>query len=127
MAWHLQGSQDSTRTWFIHGVVVRAAISLGLHLRSATDDLDEIEEETRIRVWYGCIALDRYPHSFRELLRTFSDSHIQNLRIVIWPTLGNSESLEPLTKAPVHSIVVGSELRNGRSRSCRGIECTFPQ
>ncbi|KIW41961.1 uncharacterized protein PV06_05555 [Exophiala oligosperma] len=59
MAWYLQSTQDSTRTWFIHGLAVRAAISLGLHSDLATKDLSAIEKEERIRVWYGCIDLDR--------------------------------------------------------------------
>lgn len=41
-------------------MAVRAAVSLGFHSDHVTGDFDAIERETRVGVWYGCIALDRY-------------------------------------------------------------------
>ncbi|KAJ9144077.1 Fungal specific transcription factor domain-containing protein [Pleurostoma richardsiae] len=59
MTQYLQGTQRSIKTWTIHGLAVKAALQLGLHSEEALTRLDPAERETRIRMWHGCIILDR--------------------------------------------------------------------
>ncbi|KAK0888247.1 hypothetical protein LTR02_016476, partial [Friedmanniomyces endolithicus] len=56
---YLQSTQTSIQTWAIHGLAVKAALQIGLHSSHASRECDRIEQETRKRVWYGCIVLDR--------------------------------------------------------------------
>lgn len=59
MGQYLQGTQKSIQTWTIHGLAVKAALQLGLHSTEASKRLSPIERETRKRLWYGCVILDR--------------------------------------------------------------------
>ncbi|KAH6692233.1 fungal-specific transcription factor domain-containing protein [Plectosphaerella plurivora] len=59
MTQYLQGTHRSIKTWSIHGLAVRGALQLGLHSTQALQRFDPLERETRIRTWYGCVALDR--------------------------------------------------------------------
>ncbi|KAJ2897241.1 hypothetical protein MKZ38_004843 [Zalerion maritima] len=56
---YLQGTQKSVQTWMTHGLAVKAAFSIGLHLRSTSTRFSPIEQETRVRTWHGLIILDR--------------------------------------------------------------------
>ncbi len=47
------------QTWAIHGLAVKAALSLGLHSTDASRSFSPIEREMRKRTWYGCVILDR--------------------------------------------------------------------
>ncbi|KAI1852938.1 hypothetical protein JX265_012966 [Neoarthrinium moseri] len=59
MTQYLQGTQMSFQTWTIHGLAIKAALSLGLHSMEASRKLAPLEQEIRKRAWYGCIVLDR--------------------------------------------------------------------
>lgn len=59
MSQYLQGTHRSTTTWNIHGLAVKAAFQLGLHTLSSSKAYSELEQEIRLRTWYGCIMLDR--------------------------------------------------------------------
>ncbi|KAH0279183.1 hypothetical protein KCU91_g1929, partial [Aureobasidium melanogenum] len=59
MSQYLQGTQKSVQTWIVHGLAVKAALSLGLQSESANSRFSPIEQEVRRRTWYGCVMLDR--------------------------------------------------------------------
>ncbi|KAH8901203.1 hypothetical protein GQ53DRAFT_593023, partial [Thozetella sp. PMI_491] len=56
---YLQGTQKSSQTWTMHGLAVKAALSIGLHSKDALENVAPIEREMRKRTWYGCVLLDR--------------------------------------------------------------------
>jgi len=56
---YLQGTRRAVQTWTMHGLAVKAALSIGLHSHAASHNLDPITKEMRKRTWYGCIVLDR--------------------------------------------------------------------
>jgi hypothetical protein len=60
MSQYLQGTVKSVQTWAIHGLAVKAALSLGLHSTDAARRFSPIEREMRKRIWCGCVMLDRY-------------------------------------------------------------------
>ena len=60
MSQYLQGTVKSVQTWAIHGLAVKAALSLGLHSTDAARRFSPLEREMRKRTWYGCVMLDRY-------------------------------------------------------------------
>lgn len=57
---YLQGTQNSLRTWTIHGLAVKAAFSIGLHSSDILKRFMPLEQEIRKRTWHGCVLLDRY-------------------------------------------------------------------
>ncbi|KAJ4169167.1 hypothetical protein NW754_011101 [Fusarium falciforme] len=59
MSQYLQGTQRSVRTWTIHGLAIKAAMSIGLHSRDIASKFTPVEQEIRKRTWFGCILLDR--------------------------------------------------------------------
>lgn len=59
MSQYLQGTQKSVQTWIVHGLAVKAALSLGLQSERANSRFPPIEQEVRRRTWYGCVMLDR--------------------------------------------------------------------
>lgn len=59
MGQYLQGTQNSIKTWNIHGLAVKAAFQLGLHSSDASKSFSPLEREVRKRTWYGCVMLDR--------------------------------------------------------------------
>ena len=59
MSQYLQGTEMSVQTWTIHGLCVKAALSLGLHSVEASRKFAPLEQEIRKRTWFGCIVLDR--------------------------------------------------------------------
>ena len=46
------------RAWNLNGLAIRAAQSIGLHLRDTTSSLSPIERMTRARIWYSITALE---------------------------------------------------------------------
>lgn len=44
----------------MHGLAVKAALSIGLHSQQKSGLQSSIEQEMRKRTWYGCVILDRY-------------------------------------------------------------------
>ncbi|CAH0051631.1 unnamed protein product [Clonostachys solani] len=59
MTQYLQGTHRSAQTWNVHGLTVKAALQLGLHVENASSGFNAVEREVRKRTWYGCIILDR--------------------------------------------------------------------
>jgi hypothetical protein len=57
---YLQGTLDLCECWNLVGVMVRTAVSIGLHL-SVTDDnrSNAVQKEMAKRVWCGCYIIDR--------------------------------------------------------------------
>ena len=51
----------------MHGLAVKAAYTLGLHSKENFAGLSERQQETRKRVWWGCVNLDRFVKSLPEL------------------------------------------------------------
>jgi len=56
---YLQGMQKSVQAWTVHGLAITTALQLGLHSPRTNSGFSLLESETRKRVWYGCILLDR--------------------------------------------------------------------
>lgn len=54
-----QGTNKSDDTWVLLGKAVRIALQLGLHSKSGTVNMSHVEVETRKRIWYGIVTLDR--------------------------------------------------------------------
>ncbi|KAH1976469.1 hypothetical protein KXW88_008978 [Aspergillus fumigatus] len=59
MGQYLQGTQKSVQAWTVHGLAVKAALQLGLHSKDASQAFSPLERETRKRIWFGCVVLDR--------------------------------------------------------------------
>ncbi|KAI3585563.1 fungal-specific transcription factor domain-containing protein [Fusarium oxysporum f. sp. albedinis] len=56
---YLQGTHKSVHTWTVHGLAVKAAMSIGLHSRDIASKFTPLQQEIRKRTWFGCILLDR--------------------------------------------------------------------
>ena len=56
---YLQGTQNASQTWTLHGLAVKGAFALGLHSNQASQRFSPLENEIRKRTWYGCVLLDR--------------------------------------------------------------------
>lgn len=59
MAQYLQSTRRSIKTWNLHGLAVKRAFQLGLYSQHTLDRFPPLEKETRTRVWYACVMLDR--------------------------------------------------------------------
>lgn len=55
---YLQGTQKSTQSWNVHGILVKMAIALGLHSEQSGRNLDLIQREVRRRTWLTIYCLD---------------------------------------------------------------------
>jgi Fungal specific transcription factor domain len=60
MGGYLQSTNRPNRCWNVLGMGIRVAQGLGLHIDRHTADF--VERETRRRVWWGCVLMDRYNH-----------------------------------------------------------------
>ena len=56
---YLQGTQRSIQTWNLHGVLVRAAMSMGLHSSRSGQRLEPIQQEVHRRTWLTIYCLDK--------------------------------------------------------------------
>lgn len=57
---YLQGTLDLNECWNLVGLMMRSAISIGLHLNPNEDEsFTAVEREMRKRLWWGCFILDR--------------------------------------------------------------------
>lgn len=56
---HCQGTQRSTQAWNNHGLVIRSAMSLGLHSTSTGNCDDPVQVEYRRRTWVVIYCLDK--------------------------------------------------------------------
>ena len=57
MGTYLQSTNQPNRCWNVLGMGIRVAQGLGLHIEPSGGDL--VERETRRRVWWGCVLMDR--------------------------------------------------------------------
>jgi hypothetical protein len=57
MGGFLQSTNRPNRCWNVVGMAIRIAQGLGLHVESTGGDL--VERETRRRIWWGCVLMDR--------------------------------------------------------------------
>ena len=58
LCYYLQGTLDLDECWSIVGLMIRSAITLGLHVKQDEKYLP-IDREVRKRVWWGCFVADR--------------------------------------------------------------------
>ncbi|KAL4751356.1 hypothetical protein BDW72DRAFT_212812 [Aspergillus terricola var. indicus] len=58
METYLEGTTSSSMTWSVHGLAVKGAYQLGLHIRDYKN-ASTIDKEMRRRLWYWCIVNDR--------------------------------------------------------------------
>lgn len=57
---YLQGTLQLDECWNLVGLMIRSAVSMGLHLDPGSDgSLSAVDVEERKRVWWGCFVLDR--------------------------------------------------------------------
>lgn len=59
MCQYLQGTLEFNECWNLVGLMIRTAISIGLHQNPEDAPLTPIEKEVRKRAWWGCFILDR--------------------------------------------------------------------
>ena len=59
MCHYLQGTMELNECWSLAGVMIRTAVSIGLHLTPERLPITMVEKEVRKRVWCGCFVLDR--------------------------------------------------------------------
>lgn len=57
MGTYLQSTNRPNRCWNVLGMGIRVAQGLGLHIEPNGENI--IERETRRRVWWGCVLMDR--------------------------------------------------------------------
>lgn len=57
MGIYLQSTNKPNRCWNVLGMGIRVAQGLGLHIEPIGGNL--VERETRRRVWWGCVLMDR--------------------------------------------------------------------
>lgn len=56
---YLQGTIELDDCWNVGGVLIRTAMSIGLHIDPSDSGLLEVEKQVRKRVWAGCFIIDR--------------------------------------------------------------------
>lgn len=56
---YLQGTLQLNECWNMVGLMVRSAVSIGLHLNRPAGVVSAVEREERRRSWWGCFVLDR--------------------------------------------------------------------
>lgn len=59
MCHYLQGTLELNECWNLVGLMIRTAVSIGLHLNPEDLSLTVEEKEVRKRVWWGCFIIDR--------------------------------------------------------------------
>jgi len=60
MCQYLQSTLELNQCWSLVGLMIRTAVSLGLHFNPlASEPFTTIEREIRKRVWWGCFMIDR--------------------------------------------------------------------
>ena len=59
MSHYLQGTMELNECWNLSGLMIRTAVSIGLHLSPEELPITMVEKEVRKRVWWGCFILDR--------------------------------------------------------------------
>ena len=59
MCHYLQGTMELNECWTLAGLMIRTAVSIGLHLTPERLPITMVEKEVRKRVWWGCFILDR--------------------------------------------------------------------
>ncbi|KAJ0417773.1 putative Zn(II)2Cys6 transcription factor [Aspergillus carlsbadensis] len=60
METYLEGTPSSSMTWTFHGLAVKGAYQLGLHVVDGSRNLPELDQEIRKRLWYWCVMNDRF-------------------------------------------------------------------
>ena len=56
---YLQGTTELNDCWNLAGLLIRTAMSIGLHIDPTEASLSLVEKEVRKRVWAGCFIVDR--------------------------------------------------------------------
>lgn len=59
MCHYLQGTLELNACWNLVGLMIRTAISIGLHLNPKSPSMTSVEKEFRKRVWWACFVIDR--------------------------------------------------------------------
>ncbi|KAL3484145.1 fungal-specific transcription factor domain-containing protein [Aspergillus germanicus] len=59
METYLEGTPSSSMTWTFHGLAVKGAYQLGLHVVDGFKNMPELDQEIRKRLWYWCVMNDR--------------------------------------------------------------------
>lgn len=56
---YLEGTTSSSLAWTLHGLAVKGAYQLGLHVMGSKST-SQIDQEVHRRLWYWCVINDRY-------------------------------------------------------------------
>lgn len=56
---YLEGTTSSSLAWTLHGLAVKGAYQLGLHVVDSKN-MSQIDREVHRRSWYWCVMNDRY-------------------------------------------------------------------
>lgn len=56
---YLEGTTSSSLAWTLHGLAVKGAYQLGLHVVDSKS-MSQTDREVRRRSWYWCVMNDRY-------------------------------------------------------------------
>ncbi|KAJ5421175.1 hypothetical protein N7465_003694 [Penicillium sp. CMV-2018d] len=59
METYLEGTTSSSLAWTLHGLAVKGAYQLGLHVMNLKS-ISQIDREVRRRSWYWCVMNDRF-------------------------------------------------------------------
>lgn len=59
MCYHLQSTVDLNECWALVGLMIRTAMSLGLHLPPLSPAFNAVTKEVRKRIWWGCFVIDQ--------------------------------------------------------------------
>lgn len=56
---YLEGTTSSSLAWTLHGLAVKGAYQLGLHVMDSKS-MSQTDREVRRRSWHWCVMNDRY-------------------------------------------------------------------
>ncbi|KAB8256860.1 fungal-specific transcription factor domain-containing protein, partial [Aspergillus pseudonomiae] len=129
MGQYLQGTQKSVQAWTVHGLAVKAALQLGLHSKDASRAFPRLEQETRLRTWFGCVVLDRtlsmtfgrpaaIPNSYVQLELPGSDVMFDSSTVVDAKTSSLSLVLYNSTITLYNQICKAIDLLYGQNLGC---------
>ena len=84
---YCQGTQQSIQAWNIHGLLVRSAMALGLHIDRTATNLDLLEDESRCRTWLTIYCLDKVLSMTFGRPSAIADGYVVSREPSPWPVL----------------------------------------
>ncbi|KAJ5588261.1 hypothetical protein N7537_010939 [Penicillium hordei] len=75
METYLEGTTSSSLAWTLHGLAVKGAYQLGLHVMNLKS-ISQTDREVRRRSWYWCVMNDRYVSVISYMVKCTDDEKI---------------------------------------------------